>query len=145
AVRSMRIILQHVDEAAFEFRAAQKIGRYGGKDTVVQDGQLVAQVGGQLQDVGGKNEDVPLFHVPQQLLHLQRDDDVEGGERFVEQNDGRLGDQKQQHLDFVFHAVGIVLDQPVPVFPRQPHPVEPVVDPLVAGELVPVDVHEKLD
>ncbi|MNE20865.1 hypothetical protein D3C80_1140080 [compost metagenome] len=94
--------------------------------------------------MGRKNNNMILLHLPQQLLDLKRHYDIKRCQRLIQQNQRRPCDDEEKHLDFVLHAMGIALDQPVAVFLLKPDDVKIVLDGSPRLNLVPVDVHIEL-
>lgn len=106
---------------------------------------FVAQVDGEIEQMRGENCHAALFHRTQQLLHLLRNDDVEGCQGFVKQQHGGVGDDVDDHLHFVLHALRIVLEQTVAVLRVDVQIVEILVDITMHGYAVGVDLKEKLE
>ena len=67
------------------------------------------------------------FHLPQQVFHLQSRHHVKAGEGLIQQDHRRSADEEAQHLDLVFHAVGVAPHEPVSVVGLQPHQLQPLV------------------
>ena len=111
---------------------------------MVQDDDVVAQVQGQVHDVGGQQDDVLTLDAPQQSLHLVGHHHVEGRQRLIQQQHGGICHNVHQHLHFVFHAVGEVLQQLSPVGLIDAHVVQIHIRGLGIGNPVPVDLQEEL-
>ena len=79
----------------------------------------VAKVLGQLEDVGGEDDDVVLFDGPDDLLHLQLDHDVQGSQGLIHEDDFGAEDEEHEHLELVLHPGRIVLDQAEGIRPVQ--------------------------
>ena len=84
-----------------------------------------------------------VLDLAQKLFYFQRDHYVKGGERFVQQNNGRPRDEKAQHLHLVFHTVGVPLDEPVPVLRSNLHHVEIIIGGASVPNTCSIDVHIK--
>ena len=71
---------------------------------LMQHGDLIAKVCGKLQNMCGKYDDMLVLDLAQKLFYFQRDHYVKGGERFVQQNNGRPRDEKAQHLHLSYRG-----------------------------------------
>ena len=111
---------------------------------MVQDHDVVAQVQGQVHDMGGQQDDMPGLDPPQQGLHLVGHHHVEGRQRLVQQQHGGVRHDVHQHLHLVFHAVGEILQQLSPVGRVDAHIVQIHVRGLGIGDLAPVDLQVEL-
>ncbi|MNN72787.1 hypothetical protein D3C81_1888520 [compost metagenome] len=78
-----------------------------------------------------EDQNVIPLHLPQHILHLQSDNHIEGSKRLIQQNNRRLRQQEQQHLQLILHPVGVVFDQPVPVLGGHAHHIKIMVNPLL--------------
>ena len=90
-----------------------------------------------------KNDDMLRADLPDQLLNLQRNDHIEGGQRLVEQDDRRAGNHEAKHLHFILHAVGIAFDEPITVLSVDFYQIEIIVDRLIGSNFIAVDLHKK--
>ena len=70
---------------------------------------------------------------------------VQAGQRLVEEQDVGLGDDVDQHLHLVLHAVGVVLQQLVPVLRGDAHFRKVFIQGLGGPDGVCVDVHKELE
>ena len=95
--------------------------------------------------MGGENGDPPVLQGPEQVLHLLGHHHIQGGQRLVQEQDVRLRDDVDQHLHLVLHAVGIVLQQLVPVLWSDAHFLKIRVQRPGIPDGVGIDVHEELE
>ena len=140
---SLPLIPEKLHNALFKLRRMNQGGIHLFQQAVVEHHDPIAQVGGQLENVGGENKDVFLFHIPQQVLHLQGRHGVEGGQRLVQQDHRRPADEKAQHLHLIFHAVGVAPHKPVPIIRLNPHQGQPVVGSAARAARVAGDFQKK--
>ena len=78
------------------------------------------------------------------MFHFFRHNHIKGCQRLVEQQDIRLSDDIDEHLHFVFHTVGVVLEQFIPVLRLNTHIIEILVNAFRIFDRLLVDVHKEL-
>lgn len=84
-----------------------------------------------------------LLQFTQKLLDFQGHYHIEGGQRFIQQDNRGTGYDKTEHLDLVFHSMGISFNQLVSVLLIHFYHIEIFVDGLFRSSLPLMDIHIK--
>lgn len=119
--------------------------RDGLEALMVEEDNLVTEILGQLEDMGGKDDNGVLFGITYQLLKLQGCHWIKGGQGFIQKEDRGLDHQGQEHLDLVLHTMRKVLEQAVLILFLYTNQSEPVLWLSSILNLFPVDIHVKTD
>jgi type IV pilus assembly protein PilA len=92
---------------------------FGGEAACMQNADALGEAFGDVEDVGGEDDSVSAANeIEEDVLHETGGAGVETGERFIEQHDGGLVDERAAERHLLFHAAGKTLDGVVAFFPE---------------------------
>ena len=111
---------------------------------MIEDHDFIAKIKRKFHDVGRQDQDVVFLQCAQDALHLFGNDHIQRGQRLIQQQYIRPGNDVDEHLHLVLHAMRKVFQQPVAVFRFHVDVVKVFIDAFYIRNVLFIDLDEKL-